>query len=74
MAMLLGRDGEMGAEHEGTGETDIMRPGDEAADGEFRETSKLQREDSTVDLKLMGSACGPSVTMLSLWESTEAQS
>lgn len=50
-----GGDGEMGAEEEGTGDTDIMRPGEEAAEGEFRGTSRLQREDSEADLKLRGS-------------------
>lgn len=58
--VVFGSDGEMGAEEDGTGETDIMRPGEEAAEGEFRETSRLQREDSEVDLKLMGSGCSRS--------------
>lgn len=70
--MVLGKDGEMGAEHEGTGETDIIRPGEEAADGEFRDTSRLQREDSIVDLKLMGSACDMSAPIISLYVCTEA--
>lgn len=52
---VLGSEGDMGAEEEGTGETDIMRPGEEAAEGEFRETSRLLRQGSDEDLKLTGS-------------------
>lgn len=51
----LGSEGDMGAEEEGTGETDIMRPGDEAAEGELRETSRLLRHGSDDALKLTGS-------------------
>lgn len=62
---VLGGDGEMGAEEEGTGDTDIMRPGEEAAEGEFSDTSRLQREDSEADLKLRGSGCSRSPPSLS---------
>lgn len=50
-----GRDGEMGAEDEGTGDTHVMRSGEEMAEGEFGGPSRLQHEDSEVDLKLRGS-------------------
>lgn len=48
-------DGEMGAEEDGTGETDTMRPGEEAAEGESRDTSRLLRHASDDALKLAGS-------------------
>lgn len=51
----LGSEGDMGAEEEGTGETDIMRPGEDAAEGELRETSRLLRQGSDEALKLTGS-------------------
>lgn len=51
----FGSDGDMGAEEEGTGETDIMRPGEDAAEGELRETSRLPRLGSDEALKLTGS-------------------
>lgn len=50
-----GGDGEIGAEEEGTGDKDIVRPGEEATEGEFSDTSRLQCEDSEADLKLKGS-------------------
>lgn len=50
-----GRDGEMGAEEEGAGDTHVMRSGEEMAEGEFGGPSRLQHEDSEVDLKLRGS-------------------
>lgn len=50
-----GRDGEMGAEEEGMGDTHVVRPGEEMAEGEFGGPSRLQHEDSEVDLKLRGS-------------------
>lgn len=51
----FGNEGEIGADEDGTGETDIMRPGEEAAEGEFRETSRLLRQGSDEALKLTGS-------------------
>lgn len=63
----------MGAEEEGTGDTDIMRPGEDAADGELRETSRLLRQGSDEALKLTGStgdfpASSPScLDWLALW-------
>lgn len=51
-----GRDGEMGAEEEGTGDAhDVMRSGEERAEGEFGGPSRLQHEDSEADLKPTGS-------------------
>lgn len=70
----LGEDGEMGAEEEGTGDTDIMRPGEEAAEGEFSDASRLQREDSEADLKLRGSGCSRSPPSLSRGGCSEGQS
>lgn len=51
----FGSEGDIGAEEEGTGDTDIMRPGEDAADGELRETSRLLRQGSDEALKLTGS-------------------
>lgn len=52
----FGGDGEMGADEDGTGDTDIMSPGEEAADGEFSDTSRLLRDGSDEALKLTGSS------------------
>lgn len=54
----LGSEGDMGADDEGMGETDIMSPGDDAAEGELRETSRLLRQGSDEALKLTGSTLG----------------
>lgn len=50
-----GKDGEMGAEEEGAGDTHVVRSGEEMTEGEFGGPSRLQQEDSEVDLKLRGS-------------------
>lgn len=53
---VLGGDGEMGAEEEGTATRTSWRPGEEAAEAKFSDTSRLH-EDSEADLKLRGSGC-----------------